>query len=277
MQLRTKSSVATLIMTGLTMLSFHAKGATIASGELMVWFRASGGSGATTTVASNLGSGATVFRDGTGTFNVGSSLGTVLSTTYGTTWYSRNDLFWGIAGANSSVDAPGSLLTDPYRTSYVTVATGASAPVVANSTDATSLTAILNDQLRIRFRNESGTTYVNTVKPSIALDTSLSNTWEDFNNGTTSFGLAFSAENNFSNGVAGANLDLYRVLAIGGTNGLTGVVAPNNAALEGTFAISQAGQISFSAAAAAVVPEPSRMLLAGVGLVALGFRRRRHA
>lgn len=285
MQIKTKHLLTMLVMAGISAVSFPAKAATSLTGDLFLYFRASSGAGSSTTTVVNLGSASTLFRDATSTFTHSQNLGTLLSSTYndgGTNWYDRSNLFWGVAGSNSNVDASGLSAGDPFRTAYlskaqsgtITLGTQNSAAPVVGSSDADGLALKLNGELRPRYRNEGTGSNITGTGP-LSLATSITNTWEEYNNGSTSFSLPFSVEGTFANGASGAVLDLYRVLAIGGTNGLTGVSTPNNASFEGTFSISQAGAVTFNTPAA--VPEPSRALFAGLGLGALLLRRRRKA
>ncbi len=268
MQIKTKQFLTMLAMVGISAAAFPAKAATVATGDLLLYFRASAGTGASTTVMANLGSAPTLFRDATGDISSVVDLGTLLTSTYGASWNTRADVYWGIGAANSATDAPGLSGGDPYRTSYLSVAAGDAAPAVVSSA-ATGLASSLVS-LRTRMRNETGTTTVAGAGP-VALATSLSNTWEDFNTGTNSFGLGYSVEQNFD---GASNLDLYRLLATG-SNATSPVPTSGNsvASLLGTFSINSAGVVSFDNVAA--VPEPSRTVFAALGLGALLLRRRR--
>ena len=73
-----------------------AEAATAANGDILLGFRATGGTGSTKNLVVNLGP-ATALENATGTVSLG-NLGTDLANTYGTEWQTRNDLFWGVAG-----------------------------------------------------------------------------------------------------------------------------------------------------------------------------------
>ena len=267
MQIQRKSILTLLAMVGISAMAVPAKGATIATGDLLVYFRSTG---TNTTVVADLGQ-ANVFRDATGAVT-GPDLGSLLSTTYGANWYTDGNVSWGFAGGNTNLTGTGLVATDPRLTAYLSIAAGSSAPVVATSATQ-GLMNTINVGLKQRFQNESGTTPVAGSGP-LALSTGLSNTWEDFQTSApaSSFGLNFSAEQTFGSGVSGANLDLYRIVSLNtdgssvGTNAIT--------SLEGTFSINSSGQVSFAANVGAA-PEPSRTLFAGLGLGALLLRRRR--
>jgi len=266
MLIKTKHFLTMLVVAGVSAVAFPANAATALSGDLLLFFRASGGTGSNTTVVANLGDASALYRDATGNISSVVNLGSLLTTTYGA-WYTRSDVFWGLTNANSATDAGGLNSDDPFRTSYLSVAEGNGAPTVVSSAQtglATSLVA-----LRTRYRNETDAVADAGAGP-LTLATTLSNTWEDFNTGSNSFGLGYSVEENFG---SASNLDLYRLLATGGNSGLPSGNAV--ASLVGTFGIDSSGVVSFTAPAA--VPEPSRALFAGVGLGALMLRRRRKA
>ncbi|MFY8215958.1 MAG: hypothetical protein ACOVMP_05085, partial [Chthoniobacterales bacterium] len=115
-------------------------------GDIMMGFKATGGTGSSTQVYVSLGL-ATDFRDATGNFLNIINAGSVLSTTYGANWFERDDLFFGVAGVltNSAIASP--VNGDPGRTIYTsrgrtgvgTIGTAGSTPwVVANNTSMTS-------------------------------------------------------------------------------------------------------------------------------------------
>ena len=94
---------------------------------------------------------------------------------------------------------------------------------------------------------------------------------------STFFTLAGGTEVSNAQGIDNTGLDLYWI-----TNTNTGAL-DNGAAVtstvgegiyQGSFQISSAGVVSFNVTA---VPEPSRALLAGLGLAGIAFRRRRSA
>jgi hypothetical protein len=104
MKLKNRTLAVVLALGAAAMLtSGGAEAATAANGDILLGFRATGGTGSTKNLVVNLGP-ATALENATGTVNLG-NLGTDLANTYGTDWKTRNDLFWGIAGTvgNSAI------------------------------------------------------------------------------------------------------------------------------------------------------------------------------
>ena len=65
----------------------------------------------------------------------------------------------------------------------------------------------------------------------------------------------------------------------GGFNGvaldLFGELAANSATYQGTFTVDSSGDVNFSASPPGAAPEPGRIVLLGLGLAGLVYRRRR--
>ena len=108
------------------------------------------------------------------------------------------------------------------------------------------------------------------VTNTALLPSTTGSTWTSNNDGSSSFTLAGTVEGNVGAGASGTALDLYRILNTTSGASPTGTVGVGS--WEGTFTISNGGVVGFAVAA---VPEPSRALLAGLGLAGVAFRRRR--
>ena len=92
---------------------------TFTPGDIILGFQASGGDGSSSTYVYNLGAG-TGFRDGTTTGLI-ATIATDLNSTFGTGWYTRTDVYWGIAGVrDQSAGGPNTVVNgDPKATIYV--------------------------------------------------------------------------------------------------------------------------------------------------------------
>jgi hypothetical protein len=117
----------------------------------------------------------------------------------------------------------------------------------------------------VRFDDAFSTAVTNTA----VVSSTSGSTWST-QNGTNSFGFTGSVEGNFGNGTAGTVLDLYRILNTTSGASPTGTIGLGS--WEGSFTINDSGVVGFAVTA---VPEPSRALLAGLGLAGIAFRRRR--
>jgi hypothetical protein len=90
-----------------------AKAASAANGDILVGFRATGGTGSTKNLVVNIGA-ATALESATGAVNLG-NINADLAATYGSNWATRAKLFWGAAGTVGSFSPIGS---NPSRTVY---------------------------------------------------------------------------------------------------------------------------------------------------------------
>jgi len=104
---------------------------TYSQGDLLLGFRASAGTGADKAYVVNVGPAAN-YSGATAAFSV-SGLGNIaadLSATFGPSWNSRADVFWGVSGTNTNLDL-GTVAGEPSRTLFATK--GQSSPGVLNS------------------------------------------------------------------------------------------------------------------------------------------------
>jgi len=268
-------------------VSAHAATVDYDAGDLVMSFYTKSGTGSTLNVSVSLGDLATAFRgdlnggsvltgstywtsnnNGTFSFNLGTALGTVLSSAYGSDWYSRSDLYWGISGVLTNSPSAGAVNGDPRRTVYVSH--DASAPSYSGfgassiGSAATNMTGFQGafDAMQA----DNGQTLVATYADS------TSNSYEYWQyNGDT----RLADWNTFSgaNSSVSTTLAVDRILAL--TTGANPTGTVGNGQSIGTFSLGSNGTLTFSA-----VPEPSTYGLLIGGLLTVGFmmwKRRRVA
>ena len=264
MQIKSKHRLAMLVVAGISAAALPANAATFVAGDLLLGFRASGGTGSSTNLVVNLGQADTVYRDATSSISNIADLGAILTSTYGSDWATRSDLSWGVVGVRTSSSLNSTADGDPQRTNYLSVAQGAPAPTISTSTARGDVATAIVD-LGTVYAAASGTSYA-------LLDASSPNSWTEQVVTDSNFKLGSSIEASSATGIDDASLDLYRILHTTTGANPTGTVGVGS--LEGTFAIDSSGVVSFNVGA---VPEPSRALLAAFGLAGLVLRRRRSA
>jgi hypothetical protein len=271
MLIRSKHLLTMLAVAGITALAASANAATYVAGDLLLGFRATGGTGASSNLIVNLGQADTVYRDALANITSIVDIKTLLDSTYGVNWSTRSDLFWGVAGVRTASNLGAAVDGDPVRTNYLSAAQSTYNPGTQQSTawsvaGATSRADIANaiSSLATNFTTVAGTS------STAVMDSSTGSTWSTNNTGSNSFAVGSSIETSFASGASGSALDLYRILDRTSGANPTGTVGLGS--WEGTFTISNAGVVGFTVAA---VPEPSRALLGGLGLAGVFFRRRR--
>ncbi len=282
MRIKTKNLLTMLVVAGISAAAFPSKAAVIAAGDLILGFRATGGTGSTSTVMFDLGSASSLVAGGVNVSNLGpSNIGALLTATYGSDWSTRSDLYWGITSVNdTSSFTSGTAFGDPHRTAYMTAAQSGTIaagtdhsidPTVSSASYAGTASAI--NGLKNTFLG------IDTTGTGSAVAGTGANTWASANVGDpnaastptalNSFGLGYGIEGSFANGASATVLDLYRVLMTAGTP------SPSSGVFEGSFSINgTTGVVGFTSGVTAA-PEPSRVLFAGLGLGALLLRRRR--
>jgi hypothetical protein len=271
MKLKYLKLTALSAIAGMTFLGQSAKAASpsYTAGDLLLGFYATGGTGADQTYVFDLGNSATVYREATTNFTLATSLGTDLSSVFGSNWFSRSDLYWGVVGVRSSSSSGSVVNGDPVRTNYVSLAETTfgiqtTAPTISLSTSRANVaTDIVAIQTGVGgFSTSTATANSNNLGAIIA--TSNSNSFDELSSKLSTDG-GLDIFGNFGNGASGAALDLYRILNTNTGASPTGTVGVGS--YEGTFTIDNSGNVSFAA-----VPEPSTWAMMGVGAAFLGMQ-----
>ncbi|MEZ5385145.1 MAG: hypothetical protein R3F13_06490 [Prosthecobacter sp.] len=278
MQLKSKYLLTALVAAGISAAVFPANAATTLynPGDLLMGFRATGGTGSTSALVVNLGP-AYLLRDNTGSSTL-IDISSALTSTYGAGWDTRTDLTFGFAGVFSSATL-GSTVTngDPRQAVYFSADNTSGSIGVQGSSSVTlpGSTQMNGFASNVAAYGQSFAAYDGSVFNGglvAALDTATANTWEDFTAGSSDFGTG----SNTAEGVVGTSqgkiLDLYRILGVTTNANPTGPLRTGS--WEGTISLGSDGVVSFNAGASPV-PEPSRALFAAMGLFALIMRRRR--
>ena len=208
-------------------------------GDIFLGFRASSGQGAGVALLVNVGNDE-IFRNASpgSTLNLNGlgGLGTDLAATYGANWHERVDLHWGFFGARN-------LANPPVYTSRAQSPVGTPAPEY-NALTASARTSTKNKIISVIEAYKALTATANT--PTAGLQTNALNDGSynfQVTGGTTDFGTLSqwtNIEGSFGNGADGTALDLFR---LSGTN-----QKGNTVNRLGTFTITQAGALSFTAA-----------------------------
>jgi hypothetical protein len=273
MLIKTKHLLTTLVVAGITAFATQASATTYVAGDLLLGFRATSGQGSTSNLLVNIGQADTVYRDAVANIASVVDIGTLLDATYGTNWETRADLFWGVVGVRSSASSGAAVDGDPVRTLYATRAQSGTpeAGVSGNSTPWNVSGGTTRGTIANNITGVLGTydAFSTAVTNTAVVSSTSGSTWST-QNGTNSFGFTGSVEGNFGNGTAGTVLDLYRIL--NSTSGASPTGTIGLGSWEGSFTINDSGVVGFAVTA---VPEPSRALLAGLGLAGIAFRRRR--
>lgn len=225
------------------------------TGDLILAFRATGGTGANESLLVNIGAPST-YANASGNFDLSiGSIGADLVTQFGSNWHERTDLSWSIFGSN-----------DPALTSATVYGSRAQIPF---GTDASAWPALTNNAHRTSTRgfiqgvanNFDGLQALTNPYAALQVNSSDATSYfQQVNAGSTDFGALSqwtSIEGSF--GAGSEALNLFRL-----TSTTTNL---------GSFTISNTGTVSFSTPAA--VPEPSKTLFAMLGVGALSLRRRR--
>ena len=213
------------------------------SGDLFLAFRASGGTGGSTSYIVKIGQDTPFRNAASGSSFTVSGLGNIvtdLTATYGSNWHNRTDLFWGIFGVRPSTSsivysskerAPVSAITTPWPALDLT----------ARNTTATQITSVLESTGGYKSRDATANSTVAAFQPNSANASSYNK--QVATAGTNDFGSLSewaSIEGDFGGGAAGTALDLYRIAS----SGVTRV---------GSFSISSAGVVQFTAPTAVPV------------------------
>lgn len=256
---------------------------TYATGDLLLGFHTNAGVGSGTSFVFNLGPAAD-YKNDAYTAPPVNDIGAVLTSTFGAGWYSRNDLFWGIAAVrDSAAGGPNTVVNgDPKATIYVSKVTtvpGESDPwtlasgstVISAATSVATMQGATGTDLSLSGGFEGATEAAGTGGRGVLQDEgTFINSWDEFNPiGGNAFGniLTGGVQGAFGTGNPTTSLDLYRIIGRPSAS-----ADPNDAAGEGryitTFTLNSSGIIG-------TVPEPAGALLIGLaGSLALLRRRR---
>jgi len=279
-------------------------GATFASaafnnGDLIMSFQATGGTGVNQTIAANLGAGYSYREATVNSLNV-INLGSLLSSTYGNSWYDRTDLYVSLNGVRSAGYNPsngGSPVVngDARNAIYIGRSKTDSDPLSYNPYSYTAAAMGTTGTQMSTYNGTVATALASVNQATIA--TSTVNTIEDFTvpksgGARTVNWSVFSADANqaFSSGALFSKggtsyegaLTLQRINRVDGTTGsLAGnVVVPGISAgtgsNEGFFAITSSGQVDYIAP----IPEPgtwAALAIFATGAGVATWRKRRQA
>ena len=283
-------SLAALAMSGLGVAPAMAQNPNYAPGDIVLYFQQFGGSN---TVALNVGA-ATTFRDTTVNLINIANIGSLLADGtlgFGATWYDTSSVWWGAAGVfNSSTSTTTVTNGDPGRTLYISKArpdlgtegsTNSTGWTVGGNT---AMTTAASNIIQQDNRMETIATTTTLVEGTGSSNIDNQNPFNIAGTPTTAFGTfpggveaAFGAGSfgTFGGQAAESALDLYRILAVNNAPGQVQIGDGSdlrNGTYEGSFVISQTGNVSFIVNN---VPEPSSALLLGAATLLGGFIRRR--
>ncbi|MDD5348926.1 MAG: PEP-CTERM sorting domain-containing protein [Chthoniobacteraceae bacterium] len=244
-------------------------------GDLLLAFRApTGTTGADINFVIDLGA-ATDFRNLTGTLQL-ANVGSQLASIYGSDWNSRTDLSWGVVSTDAKTGS--AVNGDPAKTSYISLAEASFGTHSDDPTFGSGARSTISTQV-YAFSDAFAASAGANATTGISMGSSTTGSWsyyyDDSQNMTYSFGSGISFEGAVGNGVdtSDAALDLFRILNTTSGANPTGTVGLGS--YEGSFTLSNNGQISFTDNLQAV-PEPSTYAMLGVGAVAaFGVMRRR--
>lgn len=249
---------------------------TYTQGDLLLAFRQTGSN---QTYVVDLGS-AMSFRDATAASALSiSGIAADMSATFGSGWYTDNTIFASIVGGNNQTtplagDGTGGSLPYFNKSIYVSKSGTGSASDTPFNTITQSSVAANATTIGATFGGvfAAGTATANNTVGTI-IPTSTTNDYTDLvpaGGAANWFGMSASTEVN-PNGT----FDLYRILA--NTSNATDAPSGNGVAqYQGAFTLSSSGVVSFNPEVTAA-PEPSRVILLGLGLSGLLMRRRRKA
>jgi MYXO-CTERM domain-containing protein len=276
MQIKNKHILTMLVVAGISAAALPANAATFVAGDLLLGFRATGGTGATDNLIVNLGQADTVYRSATSNIASVVDIGSLLTSTYGTGWDARSDLFWGIVGNASNDEFATAIDGDPGVTNYLTKKQSSLNPGTKSSTSPTAASStargnIANSITGLNGAFAAATDSVADGISAVVVGTTSANSWSAGIAGSN-FSLGSAIDAASASGIDATGLDLYRILNTNTDAAPTGTVGTGS--WEGTFKISSTGVVGFDVSPAAI-PEPSRAMLAALGLGGLIFRRRR--
>lgn len=268
----------------LLLLTGSAEAITVATGDLILGFRANGGQGAGINLEVNLGPASQYTNPATPTFTVPGLSTLDLVSTYGSNWNTRSDLAWGIVGTTATDTvglAPARTLwasnAEPSPGSLSTAWTRSSASGQQNASNA----------IATMYSGPSGSLSLQSPTPNSPtasfVDSSLGGSWTIQDDLTA--GVSFRR---FNPTVTGTLNTIPGTPAVyDGTRGYTVLdlweMQPGTAGTDGTlvgaFGLAADGNLVFSTdpGVFAAVPEPSATVTLLCAALAVAARRRRPA
>ncbi|MEI6860994.1 MAG: PEP-CTERM sorting domain-containing protein [Verrucomicrobiota bacterium] len=269
--MKTKYLLALLALAG-SAISTQATTVSVGLNDLVLGFRATGGTGATTNLEINLGN-VSNFYGVSGQVTLTGLNVADLSSTFGASWNTRSDLLWGVIGttgnaagttAGGNAIAASTLWASKSESTLTLQSTPwTQANVSAQQGPANTISTLYNGATA----SLNGATATGNSATAALLSNSVNGSWSR-QEGTVAFGFftrsQFENNTNFGSSSIVAS-DLYQVQPTGGP-----------AVYVGTFALNNNGTLVFGNSPNAV-PEPSSYA-AIFGAVVLGFvalRRRR--
>jgi hypothetical protein len=271
-----KTYVALFIAAAATLSISQAELFTYTDGNLILGFQATAGTGSTRNVFFDLGP-ATGFRD-SGNQGVLGNIGTTLAAVYGSNWYAREDLYFGVIAnlnqqPNSGFGARNPVNGDPSRTFYISAAAASPGagllfpaetfPASSLGTSGTSLSGLEN----VLKPTPDGTGWISGSPDPLAqglqkepdgtgiLEQTLTQHAVAWNNSWTRWnpspGAAFDVftggiQQNFGKGGAATYVDVQRILAYSTGASPAGIVGGGT--YETTISIGSSGSITAQAA-----------------------------
>jgi hypothetical protein len=250
-------------------------------GDLILGFRATGGTGSSTNLEVNLGSLTNFINLAPGTvINLTSRISlNDLSMTYSANWNSRTDLLWSVVGTSGNTGVGGLAVNTLFGTSVDTSGGFGTGVVYKRDTSGNQNTAsglIAGQQGALNGVAQAGTVF--SGKKASTDGGSYSDSITNSGLAIVAFGNSSNSgwgspggspfENNANLGGGPAKSDLYELVPVART--------PTAGLDLGTFQLSSDGSFTFVAAA---VPEPSTWAMVAIGgaLLAACVRRRGQA
>lgn len=290
MLITNKYLLTMLAVAGIFGAASSVKAASIVNGDLLLGFRVTGGTGAGTDLIVRAGSSgaagignAVTFRDATANIANVVDVGAELAAIFGAGWATRADLSWGVVGVRSASSTGGGLAGNgntPGRSPFIGIAQSSSnpgtqssaAPEAANGTARAAMSNAING-INVAFAGGTDTG-ISAAEAIYLTSSTLGGYTEQQGN---FFTLAGGTEVSNASGIDNTGLDLYWILNTNSgalDNGVAVTSTVGQGIWQGSFQIDGSGVVSFNVTPD-VVPEPSRALLAGLGLAGIAFRRRR--
>jgi len=288
----------------LAVSSASAANSFYSSGDLVLYFQKTSGTGSTNVVYANLGNAATDFRGAATGADAANKiqfldLSSTLISAFGSGWATDPSVYAGLAGVYSaSTNLTQSYNLDPNRTVYVSAArtsvgtigvkSSGGYTIGSNNTMNTFSSAILTQNEA--FADADGANGYNASviisNSDTAVNVSQIGTMNPIGAGLNGFNGSITGTSMQSadaatfgtiDGVGSTAfaLDLYRIEAVNNIAGQVGQgQTVRRGTFEGTVALGTDGQVSFMTSP---VPEPSALTLSGLAAGALVLRRRRRS